>query len=145
MESCARWLGGKCRTVAVVKCSFTVSGRAGREPAPRSRRAVIGNCPVSMINNGSMALCFLLLTGCAKHFPVRGMILGIDPSQQSVVVSHRDIPHYMPAMSMQFRVRTVAELNGLAPGAQIECVLVVRKSGAYIEQLRRIGASAVIA
>ncbi len=72
------------------------------------------------------------------------MILGIDPVQQSVVISHRDIPHYMPAMSMPFHVRTVAELNGLAPGAQVEGVLVVRKSGAYIEKLRRIGGSAVI-
>jgi len=50
----------------------------------------------------------------------------------------------MPAMSMPFHVRTAGELAGLAPGAQIECVLVVRKSGAYIERLRRIGGNAVI-
>jgi Uncharacterized protein SCO1/SenC/PrrC, involved in biogenesis of respiratory and photosynthetic systems len=97
-----------------------------------------------MIKNGGGALCLFLLTGCAKHFPVHGMILGIDPAQQTVVISHRDIPHYMPAMSMPFRVRTAAELGGLAPGAQVECVLVVRKSGAYIQHVRRIGGGAAI-
>lgn len=72
------------------------------------------------------------------------MILGVDPAQQTVVISHRDIPHYMPAMSMPFRVRTAAELAGLAPGAQIEGMLVVHKSSAYIQHLRRIGGNSVI-
>jgi protein SCO1 len=86
----------------------------------------------------------LLLTGCAKHFPVRGMVIGVNTPDQTVTVSHRDIPHYMPAMSMSFHVRKPAELASLHPGAQIEFELVARKSGSYIQRLRRIGGSAVI-
>jgi protein SCO1/2 len=86
----------------------------------------------------------LLLTACAKHFPVHGMVLTVNASDQTVTISHRDIPHYMPAMSMPFHVRKPAELAGLHPGAQIEFQLVARKSGSYIQRLRRIGGSAVI-
>jgi len=72
------------------------------------------------------------------------MILSLDLSSNTVLVSHRDIPHYMPAMSMSFHARAASELNGLYPGAQVEFQLVARKSGSYIQNLRRIGGGAVI-
>jgi protein SCO1/2 len=86
----------------------------------------------------------LLLAGCANRLPARGMILSVDPSAHTVLVSHRDIPHYMPAMTMKFPVRKPADLSSLYPGAQVEFKLVARKSGSYIEKLRRIGGSPVI-
>ncbi len=88
--------------------------------------------------------CIMLTPACARHYPVRGMILGVNLADHTVIVSHRDIPGYMPAMSMPFRVRKPAELAGLYPGAQIEFDLVTRKSGAHIERLRRLGGGAVI-
>src|SRR6267142_2647318 len=92
-----------------------------------------------------LALATLLLTpACAKHFSVRGMVLSVNAADHTVIVSHRDIPRYMPAMSMPFRVRKPAELTGLYPGAQIEFDLVTRKSGSHIERLRRVGSSSVI-
>jgi protein SCO1/2 len=93
----------------------------------------------------NLALAYVLFTSaCAKHYPVRGMVLGVSPADHTVIVSHRDIPRYMPAMSMPFRVQKPAELTGLYPGAQIEFDLVIRKSGSHVERLRRVGASAVI-
>src|ERR1051325_11148565 len=91
-----------------------------------------------------ISLSLLLLTACARHIPVRGMVVGVTAAEQTVIVSHRDIPHYMPAMSMPFHVRKPAELAGLYPGAQIEFQLVARKSGSYVERLRRIGPVEVI-
>jgi protein SCO1/2 len=72
------------------------------------------------------------------------MIVAVNAPAQTVTISHRDIPHYMPAMSMPFHVRKPAELAALHPGAQIEFELVARRSGSYIQHLRRIGGSAVI-
>jgi protein SCO1/2 len=72
------------------------------------------------------------------------MVLSVNAPDQTVIVSHRDIPRYMPAMSMPFRVRKPAELTGLHPGAQIEFDLVTRKSASYIERLRRVGGRPVI-
>jgi protein SCO1/2 len=103
----------------------------------------------SDIRRGSGRTCaalliLLLTTGCAKRFPVRGMVLDVNAAERTVVVSHGDIPRYMPAMSMPFRVKQPQELAGLAPGAEIAFDLVARKSGSYIERLRRTGGSAVI-
>ena len=72
------------------------------------------------------------------------MVTGINPSEQIVTISHRDIPRYMPAMSMAFHVRNPADLAVLHAGAQVEFELVARKSGSYIQHLRRIGGDAVI-
>src|SRR5579859_381439 len=86
----------------------------------------------------------LLLTSCAKHFPASGMVIAVNAPEQTVTISHRDIPHYMPAMAMPVHVRKSADLSNLHPGAQIEFELVARKSGSYVQHLRRIGGSAVI-
>jgi protein SCO1/2 len=91
-----------------------------------------------------LALVSLLLTSCARHYPVRGLVVAVNAPDRTVIVSHRDIPRYMPAMSMPFRVRKPAELAGLYPGAQIEFELVARKSGSYIDRVKRIGANAVV-
>lgn len=93
----------------------------------------------------TIAFAFLPLTcGCARRFAARGMILSLDPASHTVVVSHRDIPRYMPAMAMPFRVHTPADLTDLYPGAQVEFRLVAGKSGSYIRNLRRVGGSQVI-
>jgi protein SCO1/2 len=97
-----------------------------------------------MIRGMILSLLVPLLSGCAKRLPVRGMILSVDPSARTVLVSHRDIPHYMPAMTMQFPVRSPGNFDGLYPGAQVEFKLIPRKSGSYIQNLRRIGGGSVI-
>lgn len=91
------------------------------------------------------ALASILFSpACAKHYTVRGMVLAVNAPEQTVTISHRDIPRYMPAMSMPFHVRKPAELANLQPGEQVEFELVARHSGSYIQRLRRIGGSAVI-
>ena len=61
----------------------------------------------------------LLLAGCAKSsapaaapapaatapsHPVRGIIVDIMPAQSALMVKHEDIPGFMPAMTMLFKV-----------------------------------------
>jgi protein SCO1/2 len=48
------------------------------------------------------------------------MVLRVDPAAQTMLVSHHDIPGYMPAMTMPFQVARAADLDGLRPGARIE-------------------------
>ena len=86
----------------------------------------------------------LLPCACARRYAGRGMILAADPAAHTTLVSHRDIPHYMPAMTMRFHVRRGENLAAFDPGAQVEFRLVVRKSGAYIRDLRRVGGGSVI-
>ena len=79
----------------------------------------------------------LFTIGCAKRFPVRGMVVGTDASAGTALISHGDIRRYMPAMTMPFRVRKPAELAGLSPGAQVEFDLVIRRSGSHIGRSSR--------
>jgi protein SCO1/2 len=98
----------------------------------------------AVLTRFTMFACILSASGCAKHFPTSGMVIAVNAPEQTVTISHRYIPHYMPAMAMAFHVRKSGELAGLQPGAQVEFELVARKSASYIQRLRRIGGGAVI-
>ena len=58
----------------------------------------------------SLGLSLILFAACAKRVPVRGMVLGVNRQERTVIISHRDIPRYMPAMSMPFHVRKPEDL-----------------------------------
>jgi protein SCO1/2 len=47
------------------------------------------------------------------------MVLRVDPAAGTMLVSHHDIPGFMPAMTMPFRVRDLAALGQLKPGTRI--------------------------
>jgi protein SCO1/2 len=83
-----------------------------------------------------IALTALAVTGCAKKYPFRGMVLGVNQPDRSVLVSHRAIPGLMEPMVMSFPVRKQAELQALHPGAQIEARLVLRKQKSFLEDVR---------
>jgi len=99
-------------------CTFTKSSAAG------ARRALA--CAILGI-----------LTSCAKRYPAEGLVLRVEREKQSVVISHREIRGYMPAMAMPFRVRDAAQLEGLVPGSRVDFQLEVGRGGAVIRNLRR--------
>jgi protein SCO1/2 len=80
----------------------------------------------------------LLLTGCAKHYTVDGLVLRVEREKQTVVVSHNAIPRYMPAMAMPFRVRRAAELDGLAAGERVNFQLVVHRGQSFARSFRAL-------
>ncbi len=86
----------------------------------------------------------LAFSACAKRYAGHGLIISADPAAGTAVVSHKEISNYMPAMTMPFRVKRPSELEGLYPGAQVDFRLVARKSGSFIENLRRVGGGSVI-
>jgi protein SCO1 len=63
-------------------------------------------------------ICFL--SGCAHHYRVEGLVLAVDPAQRTILVSHRPIEKYMPAMTMQFAVAPQENLAKVAPGARVD-------------------------
>jgi protein SCO1 len=75
----------------------------------------------------------------AKAFAVDGIVVAVDRGARTMLVSHRAIPKYMPAMMMPFRVADAAELEGVAPGARVHFTLVVDKSHAVARQVVKTG------
>ncbi len=67
----------------------------------------------------------LILAGCAKHYKVEGLVLKTDPARRTMLVSHRPIEGYMPAMSMEFHAGAKEDLNKLAPGTRVQFTLRV--------------------
>jgi protein SCO1/2 len=62
----------------------------------------------------------VILAGCAHRYRVEGLVLAVDPAQRTILVSHRPIEKYMPAMTMQFAVAPRESLSNVAPGARVD-------------------------
>ena len=72
----------------------------------------------------------------AQKYDVRGLVLKVDPSRKSMVVSCESIPGYMEAMAMPFTVRESKMLDGLQPGTAVEFTLVVDEDSSYADNVR---------
>jgi protein SCO1 len=76
----------------------------------------------------------------AKTYAVDGIVVAVDPVARTMLVSHRAIAHYMPAMMMPFRAESAAELATLHPGARILFDLSVTKAQVLARNIRLSGA-----
>jgi protein SCO1/2 len=81
------------------------------------------------------------LAAAAQIYQVRGLVLEVRPAAGEIVVSHREIPGFMGAMVMPFRVRDPRELRGLAPGLLIDFQLEVDRRGSRIRGIRVVRGS----
>jgi protein SCO1/2 len=75
----------------------------------------------------------------AKSFAVDGIVVALDPAARTMLVSHRPIGKFMPAMMMPFRVEKAGDLEGLYPGARVEFELLVEKDRSVARHLRKTG------
>src|ERR1700760_2010337 len=85
------------------------------------------------------AITLVLVTGASwatQEYSASGMVLKVDPSHKSFVVSCQAIPGFMNAMTMPFEVRTPNDLDGLAPGAMVELTLVVEAETSYAKEIK---------
>ncbi len=71
-----------------------------------------------------------------QKYDVRGLVLKVDPSRKSMLVSCESIPGYMEAMTMPFTVRESRTLEGLRPGTAVDFTLVVDKDSSYADNVR---------
>jgi protein SCO1/2 len=89
----------------------------------------------------AMALAFVAVTLTAtlqadQRYAVTGMILRVDRDARTFTASIDEIPGFMEAMTMPFRVREAKELDGLAPGAVVDFTLVVEQDASFAESVR---------
>ncbi len=91
---------------------------------------------------GRRRLVLLLLAGVvggaagcldgSRRYPLRGVVQAMLPDGQAEV-AHEDIPGFMPAMTMPFRIRGT---SGVRPGDRIEATLVMRDTESWLEDVR---------
>lgn len=86
----------------------------------------------------TLLLIILLSMPCfaRQQYAATGMVLKVDQSHKSFLVSCDVIPGFMEAMTMPFDVHDAKELAGLFPGMMVSFTLVVDGSNSYAEHLQ---------
>lgn len=77
----------------------------------------------------------------AKTYAVDGIVVALDPVARTILVSHRPIANYMPAMAMPFRVADPTELAALHPGMRITFELSATRHSSIARKIRPTGAA----
>jgi protein SCO1 len=90
----------------------------------------------------TILLLQLLLSGCGhrestpeKRFDFTGRVVSVDRKDGVATIAHEEIPGYMSAMTMPFKVKEEWALKVLAPGQRIRGTLVVRGLDSWLEGL----------
>ncbi len=68
-----------------------------------------------------------------KPYPLKGVVVSVDPGAAKVIVRHEEIRGYMDAMTMPFNVAEPKMLAELKPGDEIEAKLVVGEKSSRLE------------
>jgi protein SCO1/2 len=72
-------------------------------------------------------------------FPLKGEVVEIDTAKNRVMIAHEEIPNYMMAMTMPFKVKNPALLRGLEVGDSISGTLAVSRTESWLETITVIG------
>jgi len=91
-------------------------------------------------------LLALTIAGCsrsagvsARQYQLHGQVLALVPDRHELTVKHGDIPGFMPAMTMAYRVKDPKLLDGLSRGDMVTATLNVRESEAWLSMIQRTG------
>ncbi len=70
-------------------------------------------------------------TAPGKHYPLSGKVVSVNTKDQTALIDGAAIPGYMDAMTMDYPVRSKADLNSLHPGDKITATVDVSDDGVY--------------
>jgi protein SCO1/2 len=76
-----------------------------------------------------------------RAYELRGQVLAINAERQEVLIKHGDIKGFMPGMTMPFKVKDAALLEGKQAGDLVTATLVVAEVDAYLSALTKTGAA----
>jgi protein SCO1/2 len=85
----------------------------------------------------------LMIAGCAKkeppqkeaRYPLKGKVLSVDTEQKLVFVAHEEIPGFMMAMTMGFKLKDERDFARLQRGDHLQATLVVSDGDSWLEGL----------
>lgn len=74
----------------------------------------------------------------SKRYHLRGEVMALNPATHEITVKHGDIPGYMPAMTMPYKVKNPSVMKELQPGDKITAQLVAADNGTdiWLENVR---------
>jgi protein SCO1/2 len=78
-------------------------------------------------------------TAPTKEYQLQGQILDVKPDTNEVLVRHEDIPGFMPAMTMPYKVVDAKLLADKQAGDLITATLVVGETTAHLSRIDKTG------
>jgi len=84
----------------------------------------------------------LALSGCgdrAQQYPVEGQVIGVSADHHQLTINHKDIPNFMPAMTMAYFVKNPHELDDVSAGDLATATLVVDGADVYLVNIKKTG------
>jgi Cu/Ag efflux protein CusF len=79
-----------------------------------------------------VCLAALAFAASQKH-DISGLLLAVDPAHHTITVSCKEIPGYMEAMTMSFRIKDQTLPADLQPGVMVDFTLVVDNDTSFAE------------
>ena len=91
----------------------------------------------------ALVLALVAAASCssAKRYEMRGQILGVNRDKLEILVKHEEIPGYMAAMMMPWKVQSANMLDTIGPGDLITSELTVDGSEAVVTKITKVGSA----
>jgi len=70
-------------------------------------------------------------------FDIRGEVVGVDLERRILLVHHEEIPNYMPAMTMEFKIGE-ADITSFQEGQKLSAKMIDEKNGDFLLEGIRI-------
>src|SRR5262245_3387596 len=74
--------------------------------------------------------------GEEQVYQAKGVVLAISSEEKEVRIKHEEVPGYMPAMAMWFKVREDKELKGLKVGDEVRFRITATADDGWIDQIQ---------
>ncbi len=71
-----------------------------------------------------------------KVFKLTGVVKSVDDKNRKLTVQHGDIPGFMSAMTMPYKVGKSEDLKKVSPGDKIQADVIVSNGGADLENIK---------
>jgi protein SCO1/2 len=89
----------------------------------------------------AVLLALVVAAACSqsKQYTLKGQILAVNRDKQEILVKHEEIPGYMMAMTMPYKVRSSGLLDNAGAGDLITAQLDVKDNVGTITSITRLG------
>lgn len=99
---------------------------------------------MSMRPSTRILLLAVLTSACAgpsdqREYTLQGQILSVAADHMEADIKHEEIPGFMMAMTMPYKVRDAKEFEPLKAGDLITSTLVVVSNDAYLTAVKKVG------
>jgi len=95
-------------------------------------------------------IVLFLLSGCIRKqenqtteittFPLKGEVVRVMPGEHRIMIAHGEIPNYMRAMTMPFKVKDTTFLSIVHPGDSVVATLAVSRTESWLATISVMGA-----